>query len=137
MIDVQAYITNFFKERCLSIFKDFLPPKYIPTIQKNSFGDSEFTTPCATQIFNMCSKKVNWPYKEAKDVAEEVIKDFKDEKQIINNVKITIQTTPSQKKDKKKEKVLPTNIYIDIYLNTKWEEETGMNILKNGIHLVS
>ena len=37
------------------------------------------------------------------------------------------------KKGKKKEKVLPTNIYIDIYLNTKWEEETGMNILKNGI----
>lgn len=167
LMDVQAYITNLIKDKCHEKFKDFLPPNYTPTVQKNSFGDSEFTTPCSTQIFNMCAKKDKWPYKEIKEVAEEIVKDFKDEKDIIGSVKITVQAPPAPKKEKKdnkkeegekkegdkkegdkkkggddkkgkkKEKVLPTNIYIDIYLNVKWEEETAMNVLRNGIHLVS
>ena len=57
MKNIQSYVSNFVKNRCQELFKDFLPPEYNPLVQKNNIGDSEFTTPCATQIFNMCNKK--------------------------------------------------------------------------------
>ena len=147
MINVQSYITNLLKELCLAQFKDFLPPTYTPSVQKNSFGDSEFTSPCSTQIFNMCSKKPNWPYKETQEVADVIAKNFVDEKKIISNVKITVQAPtkkPEKKKDdnkkeetkkKKKEKNIPVNIYLDLYLNVEWEQKTAMEILQKGIHL--
>ena len=149
MKNIQNYLTNFMKQRCESLFKDFLPPNYVPLVQKNSIGDSEFTTPCATQIFNMCNKKANWQYSSIEQVAETIIKDLKDEGGIISEFKMVVQepVKKEKKKDekkeekkeegkkKKKEKQIPKNIYIDIYLSTSWAETEAQNILQNGISL--
>ena len=142
MKNLQSHIIKSFKKRCQQLFKDFLPENYTPLIQKNAIGDSEFTTPCATQIYNMCNTKMNWDYNSIEEVAQEIIKNFKDEENIISELKISIQE-PTKKNDKKenkakknkKEKQIPKNVYIDIYLNSKWAEEEALNILKNGIHL--
>ena len=161
MRNIQAYITEFFKERSFKLFQDFLPPKFIPLIQKNSIGNSEFTTPCATQIFNICCKKKDWNYKTVEEVAQIIIKDLKDEENIISEFKIVIQEPPKNNKKerdekekdvkkqdekkqdekkqekKKKEKNKTLNVYIDIYINSTWAEECAIHILKNGIILNS
>ena len=152
MKNIQNYLTTFMKKRCETLFKDYLPPNYVPLIQKNSIGDSEFTTPCATQIYNICNKKPNWQYTSIEQVAETIIKDLKDEKGIISEFKIIVQE-PMKKGDKKekkneenkeeqkegkkkkKEKQIPKNIYIDIYISTSWAETEALNILQNGISL--
>ena len=90
MKNIQVYLTNFMKKRCQQLFKDYLSPDYIPLVQKNSFSDSEFTSPCATQIFNKCSKKENWQYTSIESVAEEIIRDLKDEEGIISEFKIVV-----------------------------------------------
>ena len=151
MKNIQVYLTNFMKKRCQQLFKDYLSPDYIPLVQKNSFSDSEFTSPCATQIFNKCSKKENWQYTSIESVAEEIIRDLKDEEGIISEFKIVVQE-PLKKEDgkkkendakkedskkKKKEKQIKKNIYIDIYLSSTWAESEAQNILKNGISLDS
>ena len=146
MKNIQSYLVKLVKDRCEQLFKDFLPPNYTPLVQKNAIGDSEFTTPCATQIFNMCQKKDGWKYKSIEEVAEDFIKDFKDEGKIIGEFKISVQE-PVKKDDKKekkeegkkkkKEKQIPKTVYIDIYLNSEWAQEEALNILKNGIHLDS
>ena len=102
MKNIQVYLTNFMKKRCEELFKDYLPPSYTPLVQKNSIGDSEFTSPCATQIFNMCNKKQNWQFALIENVAETIIKDLKDEEGIISEFKIVVQE--GTKKDDKKEK---------------------------------
>ena len=139
MKNIQSYITKFIQNRCENLFKDFLPPNYVPLVQKNNIGDSEFTTPCATQIYNMCFKKTNWSYPTVEDVAEAFIKDLKDEGKIISEFKIVVQEPlkKDNKKEKegKKKKKIPKNIYIDIYLNPEWAEEEAINILKKGINL--
>ena len=141
MINIQLYITNLLKNICLSLFKDFLPSTYIPSVQKNSLGDSEFTTSCSSQIFNICSKKEKWPFKETKNVAEEIIKNFKDDNNIIDNIKLAtqnhIQKNDKEFKKEKKKKSSTTNLHINIYLNIKWQEKIALNILKNGINLKS
>ena len=91
MKNIQLYLTTFIKKRCEVLFKDFLPPTYTPLVQKNSIGDSEFTSPCATQIFNMCNKKANWQYTSIEQLAEAFIKDLKDEEGIISEFKIVVQ----------------------------------------------
>ena len=58
MKNIQSYLTNFMKKRCEALFKDFLPPTYIPLVQKNSIGDSEFTSPCATKYLICVIKKL-------------------------------------------------------------------------------
>ena len=157
MKNIQNYLTNFLKNRCEALFKDFLPPNYTPLVQKNSIGNSEFTSPCATQIFNMCNKKPNWQYSSIEEVAEALIKDLKDEDGMISEFKIVVQepTVKDDKKEKKKddkkkdkkneekdeskkkkkEKRIPKNIYIDIYLSNSWAESEAQNILQNGITL--
>ena len=140
MKNIQSYLTKFFKDRCEELFKDFLPPEYVPLVQKNKLGDSEFTSPCATQIFNMCGKKPGWKYTSAEEVAEAFVKDLKDTKNIISEFKIVAQDPikkPSKKEDegKKKNKQLPKNIYVDIYLNPEWAEEEAINILRKGINI--
>ena len=151
MKNIQSYLTNFMQKRCLQLFKDYLSPDYMPLVQKNSISESEFTSPCATQIFNRCNKKENWQYTNIEQVAEEIIKDLKDEGGIISGFKIVVQEpakkdekkkkeTDEKKEDskkKKKDKQIPKNIYIDIYLNTSWAESEANNILKNGISLDS
>ena len=140
MRNIQSYIVKFVNNRCQELFKDFLPPNYVPQVQKNVIGDSEFTTPCATQIFNMCNRKPGWKYTTIEDVANEFIKDLKDDGNMISEFKIVVQE-PIKKEDKgenkkkKKEKQIPKNVYIDIYLNPTWAEEEAINILKNGISL--
>ena len=140
LINIQSNITKFLKNRCDLLFKDFLPPNYMPLVQKNNIGESEFSTPCATQIFNMCSKKANWKYGSAEELAEEFIKDLKDEGNIIKEFKVVVQE-PMKKEgkkvqeDKKKKKKLPKNVFIDIYINPEWAEEEAINILKKGISL--
>ena len=142
MINIQFYIVKFLKNRCDLLFKDFLPPNYIPSVQKNIISDSEFTTPCAIQIFKVCSKKQNWKYNSIEEVAQEIIKDLKDENEIIGNFNIVVQepkkvekNEKNENKKKKKEKQIPKNIYIDIYLNKKWLEKEALNVLKNGVVL--
>ena len=142
MINIQFYIVKFLKNRCDFLFKDFLPPNYIPSVQKNIISDSEFTTPCAIQIFKVCSKKQNWKYNSIEEVAQEIIKDLKDENEIIGNFNIVVQepkkvekNEKNENKKKKKEKQIPNNIYIDIYLNKKWLEKEALNVLKNGVVL--
>ena len=151
MMNIQFYLENLFKKRAYDLFKDFLPPNYIPLVQKNGIGDSEFTSPCATQIFNMCSKKPNWQYTTIEQVAEAFIKDLKDEKGIVSDFKIVVQE-PAKKeskkenkkeeakegsKKKKKEKQIPKNIYIDIYFDNSFSEKESLNILQNGITIES
>jgi arginyl-tRNA synthetase len=102
MINIQNYLTNFLKKRCHDLFKDFLNPNYVPQVQKNTIGDSEFTSPCATQIFNQCNKKKDWKYESVEDVAQAIIKDLKDDQKVIGEIKLVIQEP--QKKDEKKGK---------------------------------
>ena len=153
MMNIQLYLETFMTKRAHELFKDFLPPTYVPLVQKNTIGESEFTSPCATQIFNMCNKKPNWSYTSIEQLAEAFIKDLKDEKGIISEFKIVVQEPVKKegKKDakkeekkeegkeggkkKKKEKQIPKNIYIDIYLSTTWSETEALNILQNGISL--
>ena len=139
MINIQFYIVKFLKNRCDFLFKDFLPPNYIPSVQKNIISDSEFTTPCAIQIFKVCSKKQNWKYNSIEEVAQEIIKDLKDENEIIGNFNIVVQepkkVEKNDNKKKEKEKQIQKNIYIDIYLNKKWLEKEALNVLKNGVVL--
>ena len=90
MKNIQSYLTKFVQNRCVELFKDFLPPNYVPLVQKNNIGDSEFTTPCATQIFNMCGKKKDWKYTSAEEVAQVFVKDLKDDKNIISELKIVV-----------------------------------------------
>ena len=142
MRNINQYITKFVKDRCEELFKGFLPPNYSPLVQKNNIGDSEFTTPCATQIFNMCNKKKDWKYKTVEELAQAFIQDLKDEDKVIGEFKIVVQesTKKDDKKEaegkkKKKEKQIPKNVYIDIYLNHEWAEEEALNILKKGISL--
>ena len=153
MRNIQNYLSQFMKKRCEELFKDFLPPNYTPLVQKNQIETSEFTSPCATQIFNMCNKKQNWQYASIENVAEAIIKDLKDEEGIISEFKITIQegTKKDDKKDKKKkekegekkeegkeepkkkkkEKQIPKNIYIDIFLSSTWaESEAGESLCR-------
>ena len=161
MRNIQNYLSQFMKKRCEELFKDFLPPNYTPLVQKNQIGTSEFTSPCATQIFNMCNKKQNWQYASIENVAETIIKDLKDEEGIISEFKIVVQegTKKDDKKEKKKkekegekkeegkeegkeepkkkkkEKQIPKNIYIDIFISSTWAESEAEKILKNGITL--
>jgi len=140
MRNIQSHIVKFVNNRCQELFKDFLPPNYVPQVQKNVIGDSEFTTPCATQIFNMCNKKPGWKYKSIEEVAEDFVKDLKDDGNMISQFKIVVQEpmkkeSKDEGKKKKKEKQIPKNVYIDIYLNPEWTEAEAINILKKGISI--
>ena len=140
MKNIQSYISKFVQKRSEELFKDFLPPNYAPLVQKNNIGDSEFTTPCATQIFNMCSKKKDWKYSSIEELAEAFIKDLKDENNIISEFKVVVQEPlkkddKKEKEGKKKKKQIPKNVFIDIYINPEWAEEEAINILKKGISI--
>ena len=140
MKNIQSYITNLIKKRSEELFKDFLPPNYIPLVQKNSIGDSEFSTPCATQIFNMCNKKKDWKYGSVEELAEEFTKDLKDEGKVVKEFKVVVlepmkKEGKKEQEGKKKKKQLPKNVFIDIYINQEWAEEEAINILKKGISL--
>ena len=135
MKNIQSYLTKFVQNRCEELFKDFLPPNYVPLVQKNNIGDSEFTTPCATQILNMCGKKKDWKYTSAEEIAQAFVKDLKDDKNIISEFKIVVHEPTKNEKKGKKNKQLTNSIYIDIYLNPEWTEEEAINILKKGINL--
>ena len=140
MKNIQLYITNFIQNRSEELFKDFLPPNYTPLVQKNNIGDSEFTTPCATQIFSMCNKKKDWKYSSIEELAQAFVKDLKDENNILSEFKVVVlepikKDDKKEKEGKKKKKQMPRNVFIDIYINPEWAEEEAINILKKGISL--
>ena len=117
MRNLNSYATKVIKNRCEELFKDFLPPNYIPLVQKNNIGDSEFTTPCATQIYNMCNKKTGWKYETVERVAEAFIKDLKDNENIISEFKMVVQE--SKKEDKKEgegKKRKKKNKFLKMYI---------------------
>ena len=103
MKNIQLYLTKLVKNRCQQLFEDFLPQNYTPLVQKNLIGDSEFTTPCATQIYNMCNKKKDWNFKTIEEVAEAFIKDLKFEGNVVGDCKIVVQE-PIQKDNKKRKR---------------------------------
>ena len=116
MRNIQSYITKFIKNRCDALFKDFLPDNYIPLVQKNNIGDSEFTTPCSTQIFNMCNKKKDWKYGTIEEVAEAFIKDLKDESNIIKEFKIIVHEPMRKDNKKEAEGKKRKNKYLKIFI---------------------
>ena len=104
MINISKYLTSIFIKASLETFKDFLPEKFEAQVVWNNLGTSDLTTPIAMKIYNMCNRKPNWKYSSSQEVAEELIKNIKDEKEIISETKITIQSpTEKGKKGKKKE----------------------------------
>ena len=139
---IHSYITKFINDRCNQLFKDFLTNNYSAIVQKNIIGDSEYTTPCITQIFNMCNKNKDWSFESLEETANYFIEDLYDPKKIIEKFKIIEVKSfkKTNKKDKeskkiKKEKNDFSKVYIDIYLNIEWLEEQALNIIRNGIIL--
>ena len=139
---IHSYITKFINDRCYQLFKDFLPTNYSTIVQKNIIGDSEYTTPCITQIFNMCNKNKDWSFKSLEEAANIFIEDLYDPIKIIEKFKITevksikkFNKKNKESKKLKKEKNDSSKVYIDIYLNIEWLEEQALNIIKNGIIL--
>ena len=154
MINISKYLTTIFNNAALETFKNFLPQKFDSQVTWNSLGTSDLTTPVAMKIFNMCNKKPNWEYSSSKEVAEQLIKNIKDEKELIEEIKITLQTQTEKvkkgkkeekkeeekkenenTKKKKKEKQIPQTLYIDINIKNSFAETASLSILKNGITL--
>ncbi len=92
MINISKYLTSVFTKASLEAFKEFLPEKFEAQVVWNNLGTSDLTTPIAMKIYNMCNRKPNWKYSSSQEVAEELIKNIKDEKEIISETKITIQS---------------------------------------------
>ena len=94
MINISKYLTSIFTKASLETFKEFLPENFEAQVVWNNLGTSDLTTPIAMKIYNMCNRKPNWKYSTSQEVAEELIKNIKDEKEIISETKITIQSPP-------------------------------------------
>ena len=109
MINISKYLTDIFIKASLETFKDFLPEKFDSQVVWNTLGTSDLTSPIAMKIYNLCNKKENWKYSSAKEVAEELIKNLKDEKSIIEETKIESQT-PKKNQNEKKKKTNASNI---------------------------
>ena len=136
MINISKYLTDIFIKASLETFKDFLPEKFDSQVVWNTLGTSDLTSPIAMKIYNLCNKKENWKYSSAKEVAEELIKNLKDEKSIIEETKIESQT-PKKNQNEKKKKQMPQTLYIDINLKYSFVEDLSLSILKKGIHITT
>ena len=163
MINISKYLTSIFTKASLETFKEFLPENFEAQVVWNNLGTSDLTTPIAMKIYNMCNRKPNWKYSTSQEVAEELIKNIKDEKEIISETKITIQSPldkgkkgkkkedkkeeekkeeekkeeekKENEKKKKKEKQIPVTLYIDINIKDSFCENLSLSLLKNGIHI--
>ena len=150
MVNISKYLTEVFTKACLEAFKDFLPENFQAQVVWNTIGSSELTTPIAMKIYNMNAKKENFKFPSSKEVAEEILKFIKDEKNLIEETKVSIQTPP-QKPDKKgkekqekegeegkkpkKQKQIPVSVYIDINLKSNWADDEANAILASGIKI--
>lgn len=150
MVNISKYLTEVFTKACLEAFKDFLPENFQAQVVWNTTGSSELTTPIAMKIYNMNAKKENFKFPSSKEVAEEILKFIKDEKNLIEETKVSIQTPP-QKPDKKgkekqekegeegkkpkKQKQIPVSVYIDINLKSNWADDEANAILASGIKI--
>lgn len=143
LLNISNYLTEIFTTACLTAFKDFLAPDFKAQVIWNTTGSSELTTPIAMKIYNMNAKKETFPYKNSEEVAAEILKHITDPNNLIEETKISIQTPP-QKPDKKqkektdkpkKQKQIPTSVYIDINVKPTWCETQANSTLVNGIHV--
>ena len=149
MFNISKYLTEIFTKATFDSFKDFIPASFQAKVTWNVLDSSDMTTPVAMQIYNMNSKKPNFGYENAKAVAELIVQNVKDEKGIIEEMKVSVQVAQvkesKKKKDdkkeepkegkKKKEKQPPINTYIDINIKGEWIEEVSNKILSQGIKI--
>jgi arginyl-tRNA synthetase len=101
-MNIEKYLSNIFTSACKDAFKEFLPENFDAQVIWNSYETSDLTTSAAMKIFNMCKKNKDFKFKTQEEIAQEILKFLKDEKQIVGETKITNQI-PTQKGKKKKE----------------------------------
>ena len=149
MLNITKYLSEVFTKASLAAFKEFLPETFQAQVVWNTTGSSELTTPIAMKIYNMNAKKENFKFPSSKEVAEEIIKNVKDEKGIVEEMKVSIQTPPQKpekkakepkegdkkQESKKKQKQIPVSVYIDINCKSSWIESESNSILSTGIHV--
>lgn len=105
MINISKYLSSVFRKAALETFKDYLPENLEDQVVCNSLGISDLTSPLTMKIYNLCNKKENWKYLTSKEVGEELIKNIKDEKSIIEETKIEQEIDKKKnKKEKRKSK---------------------------------
>ena len=101
-MNIEKYLSNIFTSACKDAFKEFLPENFDAQVIWNSYETSDLTTSAAMKIFNMCKKNKDFKFKTQEEIAQEILKFLKDEKQIVGETKITNQI-PTQKGKKKNE----------------------------------
>ncbi len=137
MINISKYLTSIFTKAALETFKDYLPENFEGQVVWNSLGTSDLTSPIAMKIYNLCNKKENWKYSSSKEVGEELIKNIKDEKSIIEETKIEQEIDKKKNKKEKKKKQVPETTYIDINIKNSYIENISLSILKKGIKITT
>ncbi len=137
MINISKYLTSIFTKAALETFKDYLPENFEGQVVWNSLGTSDLTSPIAMKIYNLCNKKENWKYSSSKEVGEELIKNIKDEKSIIEETKIEQEIDKKKNKKEKKKKQVPDTTYIDINIKNSYIENISLSILKKGIKITT
>jgi arginyl-tRNA synthetase len=142
MTNISKYLTNVFST---AIRKAFPLKDFIAQVQWNVTGSSDLACPSAMKIYNMSNKKEGWILPSSKEVAEEIIANV-EENSLIGNLVVSQQVTHKKEAPKKeekvdpnkkpkKEKIEPSNFFIDINLKDSWIEKQSNNILKHGIKL--
>ncbi len=137
MINISKYLSSVFTKAALETFKDYLPENFEGQVVWNSLGTSDLTSPIAMKIYNLCNKKENWKYSTSKEVGEELIKNIKDEKSIIEETKIEQEIDKKKNKKEKKKKQVPDTTYIDINIKNSFLENLSLSILKKGIKITT
>lgn len=137
MINISKYLSSVFTKAALESFKDYLPENFEGQVVWNSLGTSDLTSPIAMKIYNLCNKKENWKYSTSKEVGEELIKNIKDEKSIIEETKIEQEIDKKKNKKEKKKKQVPDTTYIDINIKNSFLENLSLSLLKKGIKITT
>lgn len=90
IFNLKEYFTSKIKEAALALLKDFIPPNFTPTVTANPTSDSEYSSPAAMQLFNMCSKKQGFQFSSAEELGEALIKNIKDDEKISKEMKVYV-----------------------------------------------
>ena len=90
IFNLKEYFTSKIKEASLALLKDFIPPNFTPTVTANPTSDSEYSSPAAMQLFNMCSKKQGFQFSSAEELGEALIKNIKDDEKISKEMKVYV-----------------------------------------------
>merc|ERR1712151_1074316 len=99
LLNISRQITSLMNN---AIKKAFPGPDFNSSVMWNATGSSDLCSPSAMKIYNMNSKKEGFAFKNSKEVAEEIIKNF-EENEIIGELLITEQATGPVKEPKKEE----------------------------------